>query len=159
MICSSWPVPSVATQNACVSPRVNSAEPCARGRMPTSAMIGRTVRVSRPSIRMPVSRMALRTMSASRSWNTDLRLLGVQPVGRQRLHHLRAHRIDLVVPRALVRLAIGLGQSRAGQRIDAGLQRLLLGRRLGQRPRLLGRVLGQLDDRLDHRLEALDGRR
>ncbi len=70
--CSSWPVPSVATQKACVSPRVNSAEPWARGRMPTSATIGRTVLVSRPSIRSPVSRMALRTTSASRSWNSDL---------------------------------------------------------------------------------------
>ena len=36
MICSSWPVPSVATTSACVSPRVNSAEPCARGSTPTS---------------------------------------------------------------------------------------------------------------------------
>jgi hypothetical protein len=41
MICSSWPVPSVATTSACVSPRVNSDEPWARGRMPTSARIGR----------------------------------------------------------------------------------------------------------------------
>ena len=35
--CSSSPVPSVATTSACVSPRVNSAEPWVRGRMPTSA--------------------------------------------------------------------------------------------------------------------------
>ena len=43
MYCSSSPVPSVATTSACVSPRVNSAEPWARGRMPTSETIGRTV--------------------------------------------------------------------------------------------------------------------
>ena len=72
MICSSCPVPSVATQKAWVSPRVNSAEPCARGSTPTSATIGRTVLVSRPSMRMPVSRMALRTTSASRSLSSAL---------------------------------------------------------------------------------------
>ncbi len=66
MICSSWPVPSVVTTSACVSPRVNSEEPWARGSTPTSATIGRTVLVSRPSMRLPVSRMALRTTSASR---------------------------------------------------------------------------------------------
>ena len=38
MICSSWPVPSVATTSAWVSPRVNSAEPWARGSTPTSAI-------------------------------------------------------------------------------------------------------------------------
>ena len=57
MNCSSSPVPSVATTSACVSPRVNSAEPCVRGSTPTSATIGRTVFRSRPSMRMPVSRM------------------------------------------------------------------------------------------------------
>ena len=34
-------VPSVVTTIACVSPRVNSAEPCVRGRTPTSQVIGR----------------------------------------------------------------------------------------------------------------------
>ena len=43
MNCSSSPVPRVATTSACVSPRVNSAEPWVRGRTPTSATIGRTV--------------------------------------------------------------------------------------------------------------------
>ncbi len=54
MICSSSPVPSVVTISPCVSPRVNSAEPCVRGRMPTSHEIGRTVVRSRPSMRRPV---------------------------------------------------------------------------------------------------------
>ena len=35
MNCSSSPVPSVATTSACVSPRVNSAEPWVRGSTPT----------------------------------------------------------------------------------------------------------------------------
>ena len=51
---------------ACVSPRVNSAEPWVRGRKPTIASIGRTVLVSRPSMRRPSLRIAPRTMSASR---------------------------------------------------------------------------------------------
>jgi hypothetical protein len=39
IFCSSAEVPSVVTTSACVSPRVNSAEPCVRGRMPTSQVI------------------------------------------------------------------------------------------------------------------------
>ena len=70
MHCSSSPVPSVATTSAWVSPRVNSAEPCARGSTPTSATIGRTVFRSRPSMRLPVSRMFQRTILASSSLNT-----------------------------------------------------------------------------------------
>ena len=38
--CSSSPVPSVATTSACVSPRVNSAEPWVRGSTPTWTEIG-----------------------------------------------------------------------------------------------------------------------
>ena len=64
-ICSSWPVPSVVTASAWVSPRVNSADPCASGSTPTSARMGRTVLVSRPSMRRPVSRTAPRTMDFS----------------------------------------------------------------------------------------------
>ena len=43
MRCTSDDGPSVATVSACVSPRVNSAEPWARGRRPTSTEIGRMV--------------------------------------------------------------------------------------------------------------------
>ena len=46
--CSSSPVPSVATASAWVSPRVNSALPWVRGRMPTSQTIGLTVRQVAP---------------------------------------------------------------------------------------------------------------
>ena len=52
---------------AWVSPRVNRAEPCERGKMPTSEAIARTVLVSRPSMRVPVSKMSLRTISFSSS--------------------------------------------------------------------------------------------
>ncbi len=65
MICSSRAVPSVATTIACVSPRVNSAEPWVRGSTPVRMLIGRTVRVSRPSMRGSPARMLLRTMRDS----------------------------------------------------------------------------------------------
>jgi hypothetical protein len=51
MICASRPVPSVVTTSAWVSPRVNSAEPWVRGSTPVRMVIGRTVLVSRPSMR------------------------------------------------------------------------------------------------------------
>ena len=70
MICSSWPVPRVAVTKAWVSPRVNNAEPCARGKRPTSTAIGRTSDVVRPSIRCLVSIMPRRTISCS----TDLKM-------------------------------------------------------------------------------------
>ena len=41
MCCSSWLVPSVVVTSACVSPRVNSAEPCVRGSTPTSQVMAR----------------------------------------------------------------------------------------------------------------------
>ncbi|MOA25676.1 hypothetical protein D3C78_1464170 [compost metagenome] len=65
MICSSCLVPSVATTSACVSPRVNSALPCARGSTPRRTLMGRTVRVSRPSIRGSPFRIWPRTMADS----------------------------------------------------------------------------------------------
>ena len=67
MICSSRAVPSVATTIACVSPRVNSEEPCVRGSKPVRIEIGRTVRVSRPSMRGSPDKMSLRTCFASSS--------------------------------------------------------------------------------------------
>ena len=75
MNCSSSPVPSVATTSAWVSPRVNSAEPWVRGSMPTSATIGRTVFRSRPSMRVPLSRMSLRTIGFSSFLNMSATLL------------------------------------------------------------------------------------
>ena len=62
MLCSSRPVPSVVATSACVSPRVNSAEPWVRGSTPVRIVIGRTVRVSRPSMRGSPSRIWLRTI-------------------------------------------------------------------------------------------------
>ena len=49
MIWASSEVPSVAVTSAWVSPRVKSAEPCVRGRSPTSHSIGRTSSKALPS--------------------------------------------------------------------------------------------------------------
>ena len=66
MICASRPVPSVVVTSACVSPRVNSAEPWVRGSTPVCTVIVRTVCMSRPSMRGSPSRMRRRTMLYSR---------------------------------------------------------------------------------------------
>ena len=55
--CSSRAVPSVAVTKAWVSPRVKRADPWTLGRTPVRIEIGRTVRVSRPSIRGCPSRI------------------------------------------------------------------------------------------------------
>ena len=80
MICSSRPVPSVTLTSAWVSPRVNSAEPWVRGSTPTRTLIGRTVRVSRPSIRGSPSRIWVRTIFDSRLKNTSLAWLAPNSV-------------------------------------------------------------------------------
>jgi hypothetical protein len=78
MICASRPVPSVVTTRACVSPRVNTAEPCVRGRTPTCTSILRTVFVSRPSMRGLPAMMRPRTTLYSVSWNAASICAGVQ---------------------------------------------------------------------------------
>ena len=47
--CSSSLVPSVTVTSACVSPRVNSAEPCVRGSRPASMVMSRISSNARPS--------------------------------------------------------------------------------------------------------------
>ena len=51
--CTSFAVPSVTATSACVWPRVNSAEPCARGSTLVSIEIARTSFGLRPSTRLP----------------------------------------------------------------------------------------------------------
>ncbi len=58
----------MAVTRAWVSPRVKSAEPWVRGRMPTSQVIGRICENSRPSRRLPariVSRVSTLTRSSA----------------------------------------------------------------------------------------------
>ena len=61
--CSSSAVPRVVATSACVSPRVKRAEPCTRGRRPTSLVIFRMSAVPRPPIRRPSSVIILRMYS------------------------------------------------------------------------------------------------
>ena len=68
ILCSSIPVPSVVTTNACVSPLVNNAEPWVLLKTPVSQTIGLTVLVSRPSILLPV----FRSSPLTTSFSTDL---------------------------------------------------------------------------------------
>ena len=53
IFCASSAVPSVQVTSACVSPRVNTAEPCVRGSTPVSIQIGRISSNLRPSRRTP----------------------------------------------------------------------------------------------------------
>ena len=65
-------VPKVAVTIAWVSPRVNTAEPCVRGRMPVCTVIGRTVSVARPSMRGSPSMTRRRTIDFSSFENAPL---------------------------------------------------------------------------------------
>ena len=168
MICSSWPVPSVATQKACVSPRVNSAR-AMRARQ--DADLGDD-RADRPGVaavdaQLPVSRMALRTTSASSSFSSALGGASViEALGgpaRSTTAFLAAPKPDLLPKPASGspcdrprRSACGPS---ASMRDFSAVSRL---GGLGQRSRAsLAATLGQLDDPLDHRLEGLvaEGRR
>ena len=157
MYCSSSPVPSVATTSACVSPRVNSAEPWARGRTPTSATIGRTVFTSRPSMRAPVSRMFQRTTLAWASLKTLLTFsasnFGLAFRGHELGHDLRLDGVDGAVALLLDGLPVGLAQVRLGDLEHRLLDLRGVGRL--EVARLLRGLLGEADDRLDHRLEML----
>ena len=69
-------MPSVAATRAWVSPRVNSAEPWARGRYSTSDEMGRISFTLRPSTRMPFSTISRRT-SAFSTFSKASRTLGL----------------------------------------------------------------------------------
>src|SRR5215472_7682150 len=136
MICSSSPVPSVATTRAWVSPRVKSAEPWARGRTPTWQSMGRTVLVSRPSMRRPVSRIAPRTISCSSSLN----FLPTSSTGRP----------------SATSASAAFAFASASFSVGAVLAVSAQGCRRRQLPGLFRALLGQIDDGADHRLELLE---
>ena len=62
---SSRVVPRVATENACVWPRVNTAEPCVRAATPTSMSISRISSAPRPSGRFLSTAIRFRITSFS----------------------------------------------------------------------------------------------
>ena len=156
IICSSSPVPSVATTSACVSPRVKSAEPCVRGRTPTSQDDrAHGLQRSRPSMRWPVSRMFQRTIFACRSLKTDATFSLSKRAstfgGNERGKHLRLDGVDGAVALLLLRELVGGAQVALGD-AEHGTLDLRHVRRL-KVARLLGGALGEPDDRVDHRLE------
>ena len=70
MICSSSDVPRVAETIAWVSPRVNRADPWARGSSPTSHSMGRISSPLRPSWRVPESVSSRKAFLAASSKHT-----------------------------------------------------------------------------------------
>ena len=65
--CASLNGPNVVTDNTCVSPRVNNAEPCTRGSKSTCESSGRSSSNPRPSGRIFSSEIKRRTSPASTS--------------------------------------------------------------------------------------------
>ncbi len=158
MICSSCFVPSVAVTSACVSPRVNSAEPCVRGSTPRRISIGRIVRVSRPSMRGSPFRIWPRTILACRSnriastaLSSGLRLAARGRLGVERRADLGFDVLDLLGARLLVADLVGVLQVLAGDVDQLRGQRLVLGRRLPLPHRLAG-VAHEFVDGVDRRL-------
>ena len=147
-----------ATTSACVSPRVNSAEPCVRGSTPVRIVIGRTVRVSRPSMRGSPARIWLRTIFASSS-NTKL-LTCVRVAGRRVGGHALGGDLGVdFLQRAAGAPASGAaGRPRAASAsataVTCGDHRLVLRRRLPV-PQRLAALFDELVDQLDHRLLLL----
>ncbi len=109
MIWASREVPRVAVTRAWVSPRVKSAEPWVRGRMPTSMVIGRISSRARSSKRLRLLSIGLRRIASSRTVKAFLAcsrcsaLLVVVAEGL--LEVAVAHRLDGV---AALELALGV---------------------------------------------------
>ena len=83
--CSSCPVPRVTTTRACVSPRWNTADPCVRGKRPTSLDRSRITSSPRPSIRVPVSVISWKMRSFRAEKACEMRsglTVGFLPLGR-----------------------------------------------------------------------------
>ena len=145
MRCSSSLVPSVTVTRACVSPRVNSAEPCVRGSTPTSQSILRISSNARPSGRRLAFSISSRKMRSFSVSNSSLAsaccFLG------QRLHHLLLGFVDAMIA---FELGILLGVERVGQlladlRLDLRVQ-LLVDRRPAYTPLLLASLGHQFLD-------------
>ena len=157
MICSSRPVPSVTVTSACVSPRVNSAEPWVRGSTPVRMVIGRTVRVSRPSMRGSPSRIWLRTIFDSTAKHRSFTVLASGPpsVPTPTASNTRFQIASIASERApFWRIAKALRRSASDMLDDLRRQRLVLGRGFPV-PGRLGGHFGQFLDGGDRRLHLL----
>ncbi len=103
IFCWSSEVPSVTVTSACVSPRVNTAEPWTRGSTPTSDQIGRISSNLRPSSRTPFSstssRRTFSLSSLKMAFASTLRC--TSPSGMSAMRSLQ-HLIDRAVALELV---------------------------------------------------------
>ena len=154
MICSSCPVPSVATHSACVSPRVNRAEPWAR-RQDADLGDDRADRLGVAAVdAQPGVQDGVADDVGLKLLEHAFGLVGVQAFRGQRRGGGLLGGADLLVAGGLLLLLVGFGDRRTGERVDPPLQRRDLRGGFRQVPRLLRGVLRQFDDRLDHRLEA-----
>ena len=157
MYCSSSPVPSVATTSAWVSPRVNSAEPWARGSTPTSATIGAhgldvaAVDALAGVEDVPAHDLGFEFLEhAGDAQLVVFRLLALP--GKKCAIDLLLGGVDRGVALLLDRDRVGRAQLLLDQAEHLLFERGIVDHR--DVARLLGRLLGQLDDRLDHRLEV-----
>ena len=142
-------MPSVVMLRTCVSPRLNSAEPCARVSTPTSAESGRISVGVRPSRRIPSSITRLRMTFFWTCFQAATELAhavggGVAQLGGRVLLGLRLQRVELG-------LALGLvGHDRLGEPVlrEARNDVVEVVPEEGARfPRLLGHS-GGVDERL-----------
>ena len=152
MICSSRPVPSVAVTSACVSPRVNSAEPCVRGSTP-ARIVDRAhgARVAAVDARLAVEDLAAHDLRFEVEQQiVDLTALRVGAAFRPTptASTMRfADRVERLRARLLLRDLVGLAQLCFGELRDARDERFVLRRRLPV-PRRLAGLVGELVDRL-----------
>ena len=158
MICASRPVPSVVVTSACVSPRVNSAEPCVRGSTPVFTVIGRTVlHVAAVDARLAGEDAAADdvVLEACRSRRRPCGRsnFGASPAG-QRLDGRLLDLADARVARLLLGDPVGLAERGLGLRGHGGDQCRVLGRRRPVPGRLAG-LGGEFLDRLDRDLHLL----
>ena len=158
MICSSRSVPSVAATSACVSPRVKSAEPWARGSTPVRISIGRTVRVSRPSMRgSPDEDLAAHDLGFDVEQDVvDLDLVdGGAAFGRSAaIVDARRRRGSACVRACFERIWYASRSFCSASASTLAMKRLVLGRRLPVPHRLAG-LLDQLVDRGDRDVALL----
>ena len=156
-ICSSRAVPSVATTIACVSPRVNSAEPCVRGQhagadrdrphgarvAPVDARLAGEDLVA-DDLRLELEHVVVDLVRVAR------RRVGGDALGGD----LRVDLLQPLLARLLRPELIGLAQRGVGDTVHARDHRLVLGRRLPVPQRLAARLDERVDE-LDRRLLLL----
>src|SRR5262245_10829965 len=147
-------VPSVQVTRACVSPRVNTAEPCVRGSTLVSIQIGRTSSNLRPSRRTPRSSTSSRSTFSFSSLKIALASTFRYLCFRHRGHHLLEHLVDAVVVLELAADAHRLGERHQHLFLDFSVE-VVADLLLRHRQLLLAALGGHLVDRRDDLLDRV----